>query len=472
MGGMVYDSAVDIARQIRRKEVSCEEVARAFLDRIAEVNPRLNAVVELRAEEAMAEARAADVSLARGEAKGPLHGVPMTIKEAIAVGGMIWSGGTKGRVAAVAQQDATSVRRLREAGAIVLGTTNVPELSFAYESDNLIYGRTNNPYDLARTPGGSTGGEAAILAAGGSALGLGGDYMGSIRVPAAFCGIAGLRPNPGRVPGTGYFPAGGALPPMLAALGPMARRVEDLYPMLSVIAGPHGRDPFAVPVALRNPEEVDVSKLRVAFYTDNGIMPPAPEVKGAVLAAARAMAEAGAVVVEERPPGVEQSLDLFLQLMGADGGAGMRWVLEAAGTREVHPALEQALQILGSQAKSAAELFGIWTHWNEWRAGMLAFMQKYDAVLSPVCAQPAMPHGTTFANIAAFSYVHTWSFAASPAAVVRAGASREGLPIGVQIVPHHWREDVALAVARHIEAALGGWKPSPMLNEAASHAWR
>ncbi len=209
MRELISASATEISRAIHNKEISSVETVDGFLKRIDQVNPELNAVVELRAEAARAEAEGADKALARGEWKGPLHGVPVTIKEAIAVTSMKWTGGTQGRINVVAQHDAAAVKRLRDAGAIILGTTNVPDMSFAYESDNLIYGRTNNPFDLSRTAGGSSGGEAAIIAAGGTALGLGGDFMGSIRVPTHFCGIAGLRPNPGRVAGTGYYPSGG-----------------------------------------------------------------------------------------------------------------------------------------------------------------------------------------------------------------------------------------------------------------------
>jgi amidase len=459
MNDLLQSSARSLIGKIRRKEVSSEELVRACLDRISEVNTRLNAVVELRAEAALAEARTADTSLARGDSRGLLHGLPVTVKEAIAVAGMIWSGGTKGRAATRATEDATPVKRLREAGAIILGTTNVPEMSFAYECDNMIYGRTNNPYDLSRTCGGSTGGEAAIIAAAGSPLGLGGDFLGSIRVPAHFCGIAGLRPNPGRVPADGYFPSGGALPPLLAQAGPMARYVEDLSLMLPIIAGPDSRDPFATPVPLRDPSAVDLRQLRVAFYTDNGIAAPSPAVAQAVQAAAGALADCGASVVEDRPPGVEESLDLFYGLIGADGGEGMRMLLRLARTGEPHALLDQFLTRLAPNARSAAEWMGTWTQWNLWRRSIFSFLEYHDVILSPVCSQVALPHGTTVDNLADFSYVHTWSLAATPAVVVRTGTSDEGLPIGIQIVPRCWREDLALAAALQIELALAGWRP-------------
>src|SRR5437660_6870389 len=206
MDELIYASATSLAQAIRDKRVSSQEVVEAYIHRIEAVNPQLNAVVQLTAETALTQARQADVALARGEITGPLHGVPITIKDSFDTRGVISTAGTKGRTSYVPQQDATAVARMRAAGAILLGKTNLPELSLAYESNNLIYGRTNNPYDLSRTPGGSSGGESAIIAAGGSPLGLGTDAAGSIRWPAHCCGIVGIKPTRGRVPMTGAFP--------------------------------------------------------------------------------------------------------------------------------------------------------------------------------------------------------------------------------------------------------------------------
>jgi len=455
---LIYTSATALAQAIRERKLSSEEVVAAYLDRIEAVNPSLNAVVHLAAETALAQAKASDAALARGELNGPLHGVPVTVKDAIETAGLISTGGTVGRAAYRPAQDATAVARLRAAGAIILGVTNVPEMSYGYESDNLVYGRTNNPYDLSRTAGGSSGGEAAIIAAGGSPLGLGGDFAGSIRVPAHFCGIAGLRPTPGRVPGTGYFPKLGGLVGMLSQNGPMARYVEDLGLMLPIIAGVDWRDSRVVPMPLANPTKIDLKRLKVAFYTDNGVVPPTPETADTVKAAAQVLAEAGLTVVEERPPCLEQTTELFLALLSADGGAGMALALQMTGTQDIHPMLQSLLENMRPHALSAAEFMGLWYRWDMWRSALLSFMEQVDVILSPVCAYPAMPHGTTGQHLAAFSYAQTYSLTVSPGVVVRAGTSPEGLPIGVQIVPRQWREDVALAVAQHIETGLGGWQ--------------
>jgi amidase len=209
---------------------------------------------------------------------------------------------------------------------------------------------------------------------------------------------------------------------------------------------------------LGDPGQVELKGLRVAFYTDNGVVSPTPETADAVKAAAQVLVEAGLKVIENRPPCLEQTTELFLSLISADGGAGMALALQRMGTEESHPLLQGLLESMGPHALSAAEFMGLWYRWDMWRCAFLSFMEQVDVVLSPVCAYPALPHGTTGRQLDAFSYVQTYSLTASPGVVVRAGTSPEGLPIGVQIVPRQWREDVALAVAWQIETALGGWQ--------------
>jgi amidase len=202
---LIDASVVWLANAIRRKQVSSEEVVRAFLERITHVNPKINAVVQLHAEEALADARVSDKESHAKQWRGPLHGVPCTIKDSFETKGMISTAGLKGRAAFIPDKDATAVARLRAAGAIVLGKTNTPELTLAFETNNLVYGRTNNPYNLDRTSGGSSGGAAAILAVSGSPFDLGTDTGGSIRLPSHFCGVAGMKPTQGRIPRTGHI---------------------------------------------------------------------------------------------------------------------------------------------------------------------------------------------------------------------------------------------------------------------------
>jgi len=275
----IRTSATSLAQAIRTRQISCLEAVDAHLQRISDVNASLNAVVQLAPEAARESARAADARLAGGEVVGPLHGVPVTIKDLVDVVGLPCTAGTKGLAARVPMTDATVVRRLQAAGAIVLGKTNLSELALSFESDNLVYGRTNNPYDLARTPGGSSGGEAAIIAAEGSPLGIGSDLGGSIRLPAHYCGIVGIKPTTGRVPKTGYVGTSAGVLNPLAQIGPMARYVEDLELALPLICGADEQDPTVVDMPLGDPRAVDPARLRNAFYVDNGIVSPTPAIE-------------------------------------------------------------------------------------------------------------------------------------------------------------------------------------------------
>jgi amidase len=460
MDELVYASVTSLARAIREKQVSSQEVVGAYIHRIEAVNPQLNAVVQLTADTGLTQAKEADAALARGESKGPLHGIPITIKDSFDTAGVISTAGTKGRASYVPQQDATAVARMRAAGAIVLGKTNLPELSLAYESNNLIYGRTNNPYDLSRTPGGSSGGESAIIAAGGSPLGLGTDGFGSIRIPAHFCGITGLKPTSGRIPFTGLMPPAFGASARLRHVGPMARYVGDLSLTLPILAGMDWRDPATVPMLLDDPRKVELKSLRVAFYTDNGIMTPTHETIRTVQTAVHALVDAGAFVEEARPAGIEQSYEIFRDLFAADGGAGVQRLLQVAGTIDIHPFVQQFGDILRPYAMTTAEFSSLLVRWDMFRSTLLSFLEKYNVIICPVCATPAWPHSATITEEQFFagSYSITYSLTGWPGVAVRGGTSPEGLPIGVQVVARPWREDVALAVAQHLETVLGDWQ--------------
>jgi len=459
MSELLFGSVARIAQAIREKKVSSQEFVTACIRRIEAVNPRLNAVVQLPAEQALAEARAADQALARGEIRGPLHGVPFTLKDAIEAEGVVCTGGTEGRRKYVPSADATVARRLRDAGGILLGKTNCPELGWAWESDNLIYGRTNNPYDLSLSPGGSSGGESAIIAAGGSPLGLGSDAGGSVRFPAHCTGIASIKPTSGRVPRTGHFPGPGGMLDALWQIGPLARFVEDLALVLPILSGVDWHDAAIVPMRLNDPQAADLKTLKVAFHTSNGIVAPTAETVETVKKAAAALAEAGVAVEELRPPGIEQTYEIYLKLFSADGGAGIEALLKAAGTERVHPLMQRVLEIQRANALSTSEFGALVAQWDAFRSALLAFMERYDAILCPVCVFPGMVHGSTYDRLEAFSYTMTYNLTGWPGAVVRAGALASGLPIGVQIVARPWREDVALALARVIESSSGGYQP-------------
>lgn len=449
-------SATVLARAIREKEVSSEEVVKACLNRIEQVNPSLNAIVKLTADSALSQARDADKALARGELWGPLHGVPMTIKDSLDTAGVVTTWGTPGRAAHVPAEDATVVARMKGAGAILLGKTNTPELTLSFETINPVYGRTNNPYNLERTPGGSSGGECAMIAAGGSPLGLGSDTGGSIRLPSHFCGLAGIRPTSGRVPRTGHAIPAGGLADSLTQIGPIARHVEDLTLVLPIIAGPDGRDPAIVPAPLGDPGELNLKGMRMAIHTDNGIQAPTPETVQTLNQAAVALSGEGVILEEKRPSGIEETLEIFMGvLVGWDGGSWIELLLEGAGTATAETSLGP---LLSDRKLPADEIVRLVDRWDRFRSRLLSFFDDYDMILSPVNAHPALPHGETAGHIAAFSYTMTYNLTGWPGAVVRGGTSPEGLPIGVQIVARPWREDVALAGAACIERALGGWQ--------------
>ena len=455
-------SVTRLAAAIRRQEVSSVEVVESFLRRIEEINPKLNAVVQLDREGALAAAHAADVRIRRRERLGPLHGVPMTIKDSFDTAGVISTAGTLGRKGFVPTRDATAVARLRNAGAILMGKTNCAEITLAYETDNLVYGRTSNPYDVRRTSGGSSGGAAAILAAGGSPLDLGSDTGGSIRIPSHFCGTTGLKPTSGRVPRTGHIISAVGVFQFFTQVGPMVRHVEDLALVLPILAGPDWRDPFIVSAPLGKSAAVDLHSLRVAVHTDNGIYPPGKDTVRVITDAAKALRKAGCSVVESRPEELARVYALGNRLWRLGGGPTVQRLLATAGTKTVSEPLRPWLKPPTSPPQD--EWTDLLEQLDDSRGKMLSFFENYDAILCPPCAFPAPQHGATFKEDldAAFSYSEVYNYVGWPAAVVRGGTSIEGLPIGVQVVARPWREDVALAVAHRLETELGGWQP-PLL---------
>ena len=454
-----------MAKSIRNREISSLELITAHLDHIERLNPKLNAVVELLADAATKDAYAADAKVASGEPLGPLHGVPFSIKDSIDVRGTKTTAGTLGRKnAPPAERDATVVERLRSAGAIPIAKTNLPDLLFAYESDNLIYGRTNNPYDLARTPGGSSGGESALIAACGSPLGLGSDAAGSVRLPTAFCGIAGIKPTSGRLPRTGHVPPPGGWIEALWQIGPMARYTEDLALAMHILAGEDNADFTSPPVSLLEvlpSHNNDLRKLRLAFFTYNGFSRCAPEVVHAVEKCVEFLARCGIEVDEQRPPGIEQAYELEMALLGADGGEAIDQYLRDIGSTEVHPILVNGfLNRMRPFRATVSEFAARWAQWDTYRAGMRHFFDQYDAVLCPVYPHPALAHGESVlsGNFEGFSYTMAWNVAGLPAATVRCSEAR-GLPINVQVVTGAWRDLLAIEICRVIESEFGGWKP-------------
>ena len=461
MNELLHLSATRQAGLIRRGAVSSVELMEAHLARLAEVNPRINAAIEIFRHQALDAARAADEALAGGAEPGLLHGVPFSVKDSIEIAGAPCTAGTLGRRGAPrSRSDATLVARLRQAGGIPIARTNLPDLLFAFESDNLLYGATRNPYDLARSSGGSSGGEAALIASGASPLGLGSDAAGSVRLPAAWCGIAAIKPTSGRLPRTGHFPPAGGWIEALWQIGPMARRVEDLCTVMPLLARGDGQDTSVVDMPFADPAQIDTAGLRIAFYTDNGFAPADAEVARVVRAAARAVNAA-----EDRPECLAGAYDLEMKLLGADGGDGLRDYLRDIGSHEVHWLLTAWLEKLEIYRTGLGGFAAYWAEWDSYRAGIAAFLGRYDVILCPVYTQPALPLGTSTLdeNFRGFSHTMAYNVAGLPGAVVRCGTSSGGLPIAVQIVAAPWREDLALAVALRLEEEFGGWSESSVL---------
>jgi len=505
--GLTALSATELARRIRDGEVSSVEVVNEHIRRIEAVNPQLNAVVVPLFDQARTEAAAADAVRASGGAMGRLHGVPVTIKECYHVKGTPSTAGLTGQMAHRADVDGPLVSRLRAAGAIVLGKTNVPQLMLYYESDNPVYGRTNNPWNLDRSPGGSSGGEGAIIAAGGSPLGLGSDIGGSIRVPAHSCGICGLKPTSGRLSTLGSADQL-LLPGMEAILdqgGPLARRVEDLQLAMSVMAAPglSEVDPSIPPVPWPDPAAVSIRGLRIGMYTDDGFFPASPALRRAVREAAAALESRGAQVELFTPPPIAEAAALYTNLMTADGAdwtqsllAGGKvdkriktlvmlsrlpgavkwlaaWALSAVGQRY----LATSMRTVGRRSASA-----YWQAVDGRKRYVARFLEamkasRFDALICPPFMLPALTHGASELLNAVGSYPSLYNVLGMPAGVVpitrvRPGEESDrapsgdliirdarkvevgsaGLPVGLQVAARHWREDVVLAVMAELEA--------------------
>lgn len=499
-------SATELAQRIAGGEVSAVEVVEAHLARIAAVNPTLNAVVLTRADAAREEARAVDAKRSRGEPLPPLAGVPITVKESLDLAGAPSTFGIASRVDHRATADDVHVARLRAAGAIVLGKTNVAQCLIYTEADNPVYGRTSNPWNTERTCGGSSGGEGAIIAAGGSPLGVGTDIGGSVRLPAHFCGLVGLKPTSGRMddPGRYSVPLGQRAIP--SQVGMLARHVADVALAIEIANG--GRQP----AELQQPRlgdwtAVDVSRLRVAYYSDDGTFAPAPALRRAVEQAADMLRQAGAQVSAWTPPEVPDALILFGRILLGDRLAGMRRALAgSARTPQVgqlllsagipltlHKPLRGLLRAFGQETMAsnleAAGPAGADHYWRnveaqlDYRERFAAALEQaaggpFDVILAPPSSLPAFTHGATRDLLTAGAYASLYNLLGYPAGVVpftRVGAAEEsvrdpgrdlvqrlarrveqgsaGLPVGVQVIARPWHEHVALAVMGVLERA-------------------
>lgn len=464
-------SAREWLSRLGQGEISALELAQACLQRIETANQSSNAVAERRDDAALEEAGQAD-ERRRDGSRLPLLGLPVSIKDCIDVSGWRTASGSLARESHRADGDGTVVARLRAAGAIPIVKTNVPECCCSFETDNLICGRTNNPLDPERTPGGSSGGEAALLGADATIAGIGSDGGGSIRVPSHYCGMPGLRPTVGRVPDTGSWPSTRASGTMdFTCVGPMARFVDDIELLLRVVMGADGIDPYAIDQPLPERAPDGVAGMKVGFYCEHPRVPVTTAATGAaVRQAAQALRDAGASVREIAPvqPSVEgrSATDLFFALSGADGGAALRRAVAGAGGRH-HP---QFLELLGGSsdpptpAPSAEAFFHNQKLCFSFRAQVRSLFGELDLILSPVVAGPAPPHGLPPAGIdpsrymryEGFEFCHINAVAGVPAGTIPV-AVEEGMPVGVQVAAAPYREDKVLSALASLEQAFGGF---------------
>ncbi len=462
---IVLASATRQLELLRSKQLSVSELAEAHLTQIVRLNPRLNAFADFDAARVRAEARRMD---AVRDGPGALHGLPVTVKSSIAAAGFRCEIGSLLHKGEQAGADAQAVERLRAAGALILGTTNCPEFLMAYETANLLYGQTRNPWDLERTPGGSSGGESAAIAAGMSAAGLGSDSGGSVRVPAHFTGICSLKPTPGRIPGRGHLPPCIGPFSILGAIGPMARTIDDVSMLFHVLSGRDPCDPASPPAPLRKPDLNELRRNRIGCFEDDGLVPVTPETRQAVCSAAEALRQAGFRVERFRPQTLEPLRKIWWKFFVQCGAMFYEPLIEGRQA-QLSPIFMEFLAIAGAASPlTATELLNAWAELDLLRAETLAAMREYPVLLCPVASVPAFRHGErtwkigsrTVEYLDAVRYTQWFNALACPAAVVPVNRSPEGLPIGVQIAARPFEDEIALGIAAVLDAAFG-YRPPP-----------
>jgi Asp-tRNA(Asn)/Glu-tRNA(Gln) amidotransferase A subunit family amidase len=459
-----------MAAAVREKTISATDLLEAHLINIERWNPKLNAFVSVDRERARLQAKAADDATQSGRSLGPLHGVPITIKSSIDVAGLPCEAGTRLRAGHIAESDAPLVARLKAAGAVIIGNTTVPEFLMAWETHSALYGTTNNPWNLERTPGGSSGGEAAAIAAGCSAGGIGSDGGGSIRVPAHFSGICGLKPTPGRIPATGHFPSSVGPFALLGVVGPMARTVRDVQLIFEVTTGADNGDPNAAPVALRQWDKTSLLKTPIGYFEDDGLVPVTAETRRAIQHAVQGLRDAGFVVEPFRPEGLEEARQLW-RVLFVDGAAMILRQAYTNNDADMYSIVREVITAADKDpALTAERLFDTLFARDVLRSRFLDQMERYPVLLCPVSAVPAFRHrerswiidGQKVEYLDESRYCQWFNLLGNPAAVVPVDRSNEGLPIGVQIVGRPWEEERVLAVAAALEREVE-WTAHPSL---------
>lgn len=463
-----YFSIAETLEKSRKKEISPVEVITAHLERAQALQPKLNAFVHLDAESALARARQAEAAIHHGEPLRALTGIPLTVKSCIDVAGWPCPAGSLLRRDYVPASDATLVARLESAGAILLGNTNTPEFLMAYETDNRLSGKTSNPWDFSRSAGGSSGGEAAAIAGGCSMGGVGSDGGGSVRAPAHFCGICGLKPTPGRIPATGLFPPGAGAFSWIGVVGPMARTAADLRALFAVMAGPDAGDALSAPVPLRSIGAEELRGLRIGILESSALGAPTPETQAAVHRAGQLLTEQGFHVEPVKLEGLDRALELWWFFFGPVIGDQIRHSTE--GQEELlSPMLREYLALTAAEPAVTLESFmAACTERDLLRADLLRQLRDVPILLSPVSTAPAFKHGA--GNYRAgdphnyrdtMRYCQWLNLAGFPGLSLPLGKSPEGLPINVQLIARPHEEELLLAVAETTERGRGPWEAPP-----------
>jgi len=472
MAALHYSPLGKFAEKIRTRAVSPREVIDQHLQRIAELQPRLNMFVHIDETGAREQARAAEVTMTHNDPIGPLFGMPLTVKSSIDLAGWPCAAGSLLRKENIPSNDAVLVQRLRNAGAILLGSTNTPEFLMAYETDNLLAGKTSNPWNAEYSSGGSSGGEAAAIASGCSAGGVGSDGGGSIRVPAHFCGICGLKPTPGRIPSNGHYPAGNSAFGWLGVVGPMARTVADLQVLFDVLRGPDAGDALTSPVHGVDDAWLSSNKIRIGILEGAGLGAVTPETQLAVRQAAQLLAYQGFILEPFRLNNLERVLELWWFFFGTviselfqDDIRGR----EAMLSPQFSDYLKAVRLSSPEPPMTMGHFVAMCTERDRERADILDAMKDTPILLSPVCTAPAFRHGEGSWNRdegyrSTMRHSQWLNLAGFPGVSVPMGKSPEGLPIGVQLIGRPFEDELILAVAEQLEAARGPWHPPDSLS--------
>ncbi|MBF6598938.1 MAG: amidase [Dehalococcoidia bacterium] len=489
MPDLAFESATNLARMLREKRVSSRELLDLYLGRIERYNPQLNAVVTLDGERARAEAQRADDETARGVTRGVLHGLPMTVKDSYETAGMRTTCGAPALADHVPGRDADAIARLRVAGAVIFGKTNLPAFAADFQSYNDVFGTTNNPWDLSRVPGGSSGGSAAALAAGLTGFEAGSDIGGSIRNPAHYCGVYGHKPTFGLIPKRGHIPGmpGSLSAADISVLGPMGRSADDLDLGMDVLAGPDDAGAVAWKLRLPPPRRTSLRAYRIAAWLDDAAAPVDGEVLRRLVAVVESLRSAGVTVDEGARPGVTlgEATDLFGRLMHPAIAAGLpEETFEMLRRRAEAPAAAEA-SWEGLFARNVTQRHRDWLQANEERAQLrarwAALFRDFDALICPVAPTAAFAHdhsvppgartvevdGQRRPSIEILAWAGLAGAAYLPASVAPAGLTSAGLPVGVQIIGPYLEDRTPIDIARRLADVIGGFIPPPAYTERA-----